>query len=118
MESGDEIEVTFHNVRVNQGVGSEGEDAYLTVRDSIVGSETVYIESAKIRVMPPKLGDVTVGPKEVPSSGVVDLDVEYIATDTWKFGKIMVELPEEWRDSDVNDIHDERQYRVTVTQRM
>ena len=58
MVQGDKITVAFHNVMVAEDLGSEAQDAQLTVTDSIVGSN--YDASTVIKVTPLKLGAVAV----------------------------------------------------------
>ena len=89
MVKGDKITVVFHNVMVIGNLGSEAEDAQLTVTDSIVGSD--YDSSAVIKVTPLKLGAVAVTSDDpITAGGTVDLKVKYTATKALSFGRIQV----------------------------
>ena len=99
LQKGDWIRVTFNNVMVPQFLSATPEDVLVTVLDDIPGSD--YDASTMVEVMPPKLGSVTVTPKEVFAESMVDLKVRYTATGTLAdgsstYGRIRVQLPKGW----------------------
>ena len=99
MAKGDTITVTFHNVMVEALEATEPTDASVLVTDSIPGAD--YASSAMIKVIPPKLGNVTVTPKDPAAESMVDLKIRYTATrvladGTATYGRIQVQLPAMW----------------------
>ena len=91
-EVGDEITVTFYNVKVENPQASESVKVLLAVDDEIIGSD--YDKMTLVEVIPMRLGDVAVTSDDpITAGGTVDLKVKYTATQAMSFGRIQVTLP-------------------------
>ena len=104
MEAGDTITVTFKNVMVEMFEDPNPKTVHVEVDDDIGGAD--YTASTMIKVLPPKLGRVTVKvdgktAKSVTAESTVDLTVRYVATsphlaDDDTYGRIKIQLPKGW----------------------